>query len=55
MSMVDQIRLFGETSVSERVVDKILVSILEKYESKISSLEDSKDLSKITLMVSQCP
>ena len=50
MSIVNQIRLFGETFASERVVDKILVSVPEKYESKISSLEDSKDLSKITLV-----
>ena len=50
MSIVNHTRLFGETFASERVVDKILVSVPEKYESKISSLEDSKDLSKISLV-----
>ncbi|XP_017239473.2 uncharacterized protein LOC108212259 [Daucus carota subsp. sativus] len=50
MSIVNQIRLFDESFARERVVDKILVSVPEKYESKISSLEDSKDLSKITLV-----
>ncbi|XP_020266996.1 uncharacterized protein LOC109842541 [Asparagus officinalis] len=50
MAIVNQIRLLGETFSNERVVDKILVTVSERYESKISSLEDSKDLSKITLV-----
>lgn len=50
MAIVNQIRLLGETFSNERVVDKILVTVPERYESKISSLEDSKDLSKITLV-----
>ncbi|XP_020254308.1 uncharacterized protein LOC109831391 [Asparagus officinalis] len=50
MAIVNQIRLLGETFSNERVVDKILVTVPERYESKISSLENSKDLSKITLV-----
>ena len=49
MSIVNQIRLFGENFPNERVIDKILVTVSEIYESKISSLEESKDLSKISL------
>ncbi|XP_074296963.1 uncharacterized protein LOC141627630 [Silene latifolia] len=48
-TIVNQIRLLGESFPDERVIDKILVSISEIYENKISSLEDSKDLSKISL------
>ncbi|XP_020243630.1 uncharacterized protein LOC109821884 [Asparagus officinalis] len=50
MAIVNKIRLLGEIFLNERVVDKILVTVPERYESKISSLEDSKDLSKVTLV-----
>ncbi|KAL9247956.1 hypothetical protein vseg_021325 [Gypsophila vaccaria] len=50
MSIVHEIRLMGESFPDERVIDKILVSVSDMYDNKISSLEDSKDLSKITLM-----
>ena len=46
MSIVNQIKLFGEGFPTHRFVRKLLVSLPEMYESKISSLEDSKDLSK---------
>jgi len=32
------------------VVEKVLVSLPERFEAMISSLEDSKDLSQITIM-----
>ncbi|XP_016511448.1 uncharacterized protein LOC107828607 [Nicotiana tabacum] len=41
----NKIRLFGEKFSDSRIVEKVLVSLPEKFESKISSLEDSKDLS----------
>ena len=44
ISIVNEIRLFGETFSNKKIVDKIVVSVLEKYEFKISSLEDSKDI-----------
>ena len=49
MSIVNQIKLLGEEFPHQRVVEKLLVSLPERYESKISSLEDTKDLSKITV------
>ncbi|WRX10629.1 hypothetical protein QQP08_003116 [Theobroma cacao] len=49
MKVVNQLRLLGETMPDKRVVEKVLVSILERFESKISSLEESKDLSKLFL------
>ena len=48
MTIVNQIKLLGEEFSPQRIVEKLLVSLPERYESKISSLEDSKDLSKIS-------
>ncbi|XP_074355222.1 uncharacterized protein LOC141693926 [Apium graveolens] len=49
MSIVNQIKLLGGDFSSQRVVDKLLVTLSERYETKISSLEDTKDLSKLTV------
>lgn len=48
MSIVNQIKLLGGEFSSQRVVEKLLVTLPERYETKISSLEDTKDLSKLT-------
>ncbi|XP_022764214.1 uncharacterized protein LOC111309412 [Durio zibethinus] len=48
MKIVNKIRLLGEELSDKRIVEKVLVSLPERFESKISSLEDSKDLTKIT-------
>ena len=40
-------RLLGKEFSDERVIQKILLSLPKKYESKISSLEESNDLSSI--------
>nr|XP_009790901.1 PREDICTED: uncharacterized protein LOC104238277 [Nicotiana sylvestris] len=45
----NKVRLFGKEFNDERIVQKILVTLPEKYEATISSLENSKDLSSITL------
>lgn len=49
LSIANKVRLLGRDFSDERIVQKILVTIPEKYESKISALEESKDLSTITL------
>ncbi|RVX16399.1 hypothetical protein CK203_014416 [Vitis vinifera] len=49
MEVVKKIRLLGEDLTDQRVVEKVLVSLPKRFESKISSLEDSKDLTKISL------
>ena len=48
MTIVNHIKLLGENFPTQRIVEKLLVSLPERYESKISSLEDYKDLSKIS-------
>lgn len=47
--IVNEIRLLGEDFLDSRVVEKVLVTLPERFEYKISSLEESKDLSKISL------
>ena len=49
LSIINKVRLLGKDFPDESIVQKILVTMPEKYESKISSLEESKDLSKISL------
>ncbi|XP_021692370.2 uncharacterized protein LOC110673545 [Hevea brasiliensis] len=49
MKIVNRIRLLGEDLLEKRVIEKVLVSLPEKFESKISSLEDSKDSFEISL------
>ncbi|KAF3659888.1 Ubiquitin-specific protease 12 isoform 1 [Capsicum annuum] len=48
MKVVNQIRLMGEELTNSRIVEKVLVSLPERFEVKISSLEDSKDLTKLS-------
>ncbi|GKV29360.1 hypothetical protein SLEP1_g38294 [Rubroshorea leprosula] len=48
MKIVNQIRLNGEKISDRSVVQKVLVSLLKKFEPKISS-EDSRDLTQISL------
>ncbi|KAJ8747501.1 hypothetical protein K2173_013763 [Erythroxylum novogranatense] len=47
--IVNNIRLLGEDFADKRIVEKVLVTIPERFESKISSLEESKDLNNISL------
>lgn len=49
MKIMDQVRLVGEDLLEKRVVEKVLLSLLERFEFKISSIEESKNLSKLTL------
>lgn len=44
-----QTRLFGTECFDSRIVQTILVSIPENFEASITSLENTKDLSKISL------
>ncbi|RVW66869.1 hypothetical protein CK203_064251 [Vitis vinifera] len=49
LSISDKVRLLGKEFSNEKIVQKILVTLPEKYEATISSLENSKDLSTISL------
>ncbi|KAH6770772.1 hypothetical protein C2S52_015575, partial [Perilla frutescens var. hirtella] len=49
MKVVNQIRLLGEELPEKRIVEKVMVTLPERFESKISSLEDTCDMTKLTL------
>ncbi|XP_060670999.1 uncharacterized protein LOC132800756 [Ziziphus jujuba] len=49
LKVANQIRVLREPLTDQRIVEKVLVSLLEKFEAKISSLEKSRNLSEITL------
>ncbi|XP_016720865.1 uncharacterized protein [Gossypium hirsutum] len=49
MATVNSIRLLGEDFSDSRVVEKVITTLPERFESKISSLEDLKDLTTIFL------
>ena len=48
LKVVNQIRILGEDLSDRRVVEKVLISLPERFEAKISSLEESKDLNQIS-------
>lgn len=48
--IVNNVRILGADFSYSRIVQKILVTIPEKVEATISSLENSKDLSSIILV-----
>ena len=50
LSIANQIRLLGSEFSDSRIVQKILVTLLERFDAIVSSMENSKDLSKITLV-----
>jgi hypothetical protein len=47
--IVNKVRLLGISFTDFRIVEKILVTVPKKYEASITTLENTKDLSKITL------
>ncbi|XP_016566717.1 uncharacterized protein LOC107864809 [Capsicum annuum] len=49
LNLANRIRLLGSTFNDSRIVEKILVTAPERFEATITTLENTKDLSKITL------
>ncbi|XP_028075613.1 uncharacterized protein LOC114277860 [Camellia sinensis] len=54
LDIVNKVRLLGTDFSDSRIVQKILVTVLEKFETTISSIENSKDVSSITLADVEC-
>ena len=46
---MNKIRIFGDDLPETFMVEKILLSLLEHFEAKISSIEESKDITSIKL------
>ena len=49
MDVVNQMRFLGEAFTNQKVVEKIMVSMPQKFEAKISAIEDSCDLQSLTI------
>ena len=49
LSIVIKVRMFGNKLPDSRVIDTLLVTLPEKFEPTIASIENMKDLSRITL------
>jgi hypothetical protein len=46
LNIASRVRLLGSSLPESRIVQKILVTIPEKFEATITSLENTKDMSK---------
>ncbi|XP_022974377.1 uncharacterized protein LOC111473032 [Cucurbita maxima] len=51
LSIANKVRLLGSMLNDSRIIENLLVTILEKFEATITTLENTKDLSKISLIV----
>jgi len=49
LGIVNKVRLLGTEFKDTRIVKKVLVTVPERYEACITTLENTQDLSKITL------
>ncbi|KAA8542533.1 hypothetical protein F0562_023685 [Nyssa sinensis] len=49
MEIVNKIKLFGEPFPDSKIVEKMLISLLARFEPKISTIEESCDLTKLTV------
>ncbi|KAJ6701195.1 hypothetical protein OIU74_012532 [Salix koriyanagi] len=49
MNVVNQMRLLGETFEDHKIVEKLMMSVPEKFEAKISTIEESCDLQNLPI------
>lgn len=49
LETVNKIRLLDESFEDHKVVEKILISFPEKFQSKVSAIEESCDLKELTV------
>jgi len=49
LGIVNKVRLLDTDFSDCKIIEKILVTVPERYEASITTLENTKDLSKITL------
>ncbi|KAJ4728947.1 Retrovirus-related Pol polyprotein from transposon TNT 1-94 [Melia azedarach] len=50
MELVNQMRLLGEVIEQHKIIEKMLISLSEKFEAKVSAIEESHDLKKLTVV-----
>ncbi|XP_022930166.1 uncharacterized protein LOC111436675 [Cucurbita moschata] len=49
LNIANKVRLLGSVLNDSRIIEKLLVTVLEKFKATITTLENTKDLSKISL------
>jgi len=49
LNIANNVRLLGSEFFDSRIVEKVLVTVPERYEATITTLENTKDFSKISL------
>lgn len=49
MNLMNQIRLLGGNFKDRRVVEKMMISLPKKFESKLLVIEETCDLEKLTI------
>ncbi|XP_039054523.1 uncharacterized protein LOC120196917 [Hibiscus syriacus] len=49
MDIVNQIRLYGEDLSDKKVVKKVMISVPQRFKAKISAIEESCDMSRLTI------
>lgn len=47
--IVSQMRAYGDTILDKKIVEKILISISDKYDSIVTTIEQTKDLSTLSV------
>ena len=50
IDLVNQMRTYGEDITEQRIVQKFLISLTEKYDHVVAAIEESKDLSTLTII-----
>ncbi|TXG55956.1 hypothetical protein EZV62_017269 [Acer yangbiense] len=49
IELVNQMRAYGEEVTDQRIVQKILISLTDKYDHVVAAVEESKDLTTLTI------
>ena len=49
MDVVNQIRLYGEELPHFKVVEKIMISVPQRFKAKISAIEESCDMLRLSI------
>jgi len=50
MDVINQMRLLGKAFTDQKVIEKIMVSVPQNFEAKISAIEESCDLHGLTIV-----
>ena len=49
MTVVSQLKIYGEEIKDQTVVEKVLISLSTKFDVVVAAIEETKDLASLTL------